>query len=396
MSLDFQSIRQQVKQLGETALIRERELRDRKARALELLDSYAQELPALRQKIGDAVRNHDPSLRCAMPVEEPLNFSAPLPPPPGEITVIAADGSQISPDRHAEVNFALVNVGAIQLRRGSPEPPETSITSQLIYDEQLYSSTGTISDASLALKRDLNERLILGQLAAGAQPPVAAITDGPMELWGGQSGDSAARTDFEESLRRYLEALTRLYEVEAITAGYVDKPAANLVVRTLEVAMTPEAELANIKDMHPLRGVSDIALFRERLKAGERSAVMAIQSQSAKKYAGPLQLFFFYLNAGTPGRPYLARVEIPGWVAGNPDRLDILQAVLIEQCRVMGARPYPYLLHRAHETAVVKMQDKEQVSSMISQELRQRGIAVGELSAKQSAKQVPGRARYER
>jgi hypothetical protein len=396
MSLDYQSIRQQVKQLGETAIIRERELRDRRQLALELLDSYAQELPALKQKIADTVRNYDLSLRCALPFDESLNSSYHLPPPPGEITVLAADGSQISPDRHAEVNFAVVNVGAIQLRRGSSDPPETSITSQLFYDEQLYSTTGTISEASLALKRDLNERLILGKLAADAQPPVIAFADGPMELWGGQSGDSAERSDFQESLKEYLKALNRLYELNVITAGYVDKPAANLLVRTLEVAMTPETELPEIKDLHPLRGVTDITLYRELLEAGERSAVMAIQSQSAKRYAGSLQLHFFYLNVGSPGRPYLARVEIPAWVAENSASLDILQAVLIEQCRMMGARPYPYLLHRAHETAVVKLQDKEQVTLMIGQELRQRGLTIGELSAKQSAKQASGRTRYVR
>jgi hypothetical protein len=60
----------------------------------------------------------------------------------------------------------------------------------------------------------------------------------------------------------------------------------------------------------------------------------------------------------------------------------------------MGLRPYPYLLHRAHETAVVKLAEKEQVTAMIMQELRKRGVAVGEISSKQSAKQLAGRGRY--
>jgi hypothetical protein len=395
MSLDFQSIRQQVRQLGETAVIRERELRDRKKLALDLLESNSQDLTGLKQKVKDVVRNHDPALRCALPVIESLTTSAPLPTHPDEITVLAADGSQITPDRHAEVNFAVVNVGAIQMRRGSSEPPTTSITSQLLYDEQLYSTTGTISEANLALKRDLNERMILGRLAEEAPPPVVAFTDGPMELWGGKSGDSEERADYQESLKSYLEALTRLDDLSVITGGYVDKPAANLVVRTLEVAMTPQVELPQIKNLRPLRGITDISVFREILAAGERSSVFAIQSQSAKKYKGGLKLHFFYLNVGHPGRPYVARVEIPAWVAEDQGNLDILHAVLIDQCRVMGVRPYPYLLHRAHETAVVKIPEKEQVTLMIAQELRQRGLTVGELSHKQSAKQSEGRARYE-
>ena len=394
MSLDFQSIRQQIQQLGETAVLRERELGERRRTALDLLDSNAQDLDGLKRKVKDVVRNHDPSIRCALPVKESLTTSTALPNIPGELTVLAADGSQISPDRHAQVNFAVVNVGSIQMRRGTPEAPVTEIASQLLYDEQLYSTTGTISEATLALKRDLHERLVLGKLAEAAQPPVVAFTDGPMELWGGKGGDTEERANYQESLTNYLEALTKLEMLNVITCGYVDKPAANLVVRTLEVAMTPQADLAEIKKMHPLRGVTDREIFKEVLGIEERSAVFAIQSQSAKSYQGSLRLHFFYLNVGQAGSPYISRVEIPAWVVENPGYLDCLHAVLVEQCRVMGGRPYPYLLHRAHETAVVKLSEKEQVTSMITQELRQRGLTVGELSSKQSAKQHEGRKRY--
>ncbi len=396
MSLDFQSIRQQVQQLGETAVLREHELDERRALALAALESNSQDLDGLIQKVEGVVRNHDPALRCAMPVVEALMTAAPLPGMPAEMTVLAADGSQISPDRHAEVNFAVVNVGAILMRLGSGEAPTISVTSELLYDEQMYSETGTISEESLALRRDRGERTILGDLAASAGPPVMALADGPMELWGVKGGDSAARAEFQENLKLYQEALVRLEKLNAITGGYVDKPAANLVVRALEIAITPEAELAEIKNKHPLRGVTDISVFRDVLAAGERSAVFAIQSQSAKSYPGALKLHFFYLNVGQAGKPYLARVEIPAWVAEDPEKLDSLHAVLIDQCRVMGTRPYPYLLHRAHETAVVTRPEKEQVIAMIAQELRQRGVGVGVLSSKQSAKQSEGRGRYGR
>ena len=396
MSLDFKSIRQQVQQLGDTAVLRERELGEKKALALALLESNSQDLEALGKKVQDVVRSLDPALRCAVPVEEALTTAGPLPDVPGEMTLLAVDGSQILPDRHAEVNYAVVNVGAIQMRRGTPDTPETSISSQLLFDEDLYSTTGTISEASLSLKRDREERLVLSELAEQALPPVMALTDGPMELWGVKGGDSEARADFQESLKLHLEALMRLEERDVVTGGYVDKPAANLVVRTLEVAMTPQAELSNIKNLYPLRGVTDRAIFKEILAAGERSAVFAMQSQSAKSYQGALRLHFFYLNVGYDKRPYVARVEIPAWVAENQEYLDSLHAVLIEQCRVMGARPYPYLLHRAHETAVVKMPEKDQVTAMITQELRRRGLVVGDLSGKQSAKNSEGRGRYGR
>jgi hypothetical protein len=105
-------------------------------------------------------------------------------------------------------------------------------------------------------------------------------------------------------------------------------------------------------------------------------------------------LHFFYLNVGRPGRPWLARVEIPAWVAEDDLMLDTLHATLVQQCQVMGSRPYPYLLHRAHETAVVSLAERDQITQMIVMELRRRGVQVGEESYKQSAKDLSGRTRY--
>jgi hypothetical protein len=87
------------------------------------------------------------------------------------------------------------------------------------------------------------------------------------------------------------------------------------------------------------------------------------------------------------------RVEIPKWVADDEDKLDLLHTALLQQCRIMGAKPYPYILHRAHEIAVVKFEEKEQVEAMLELELRKSGAEVEEGSAKQSAKDLPGRGR---
>jgi hypothetical protein len=395
MSLDFQSIREQVKQLGETAINRQRELREKWEKARHLLDGDAQDLAALRKKVEDVSQKYDPSLRCALPDEDRVNGSFAVPDIPNVISILAADGSQINPDRNAEVNYALINVGAIQMMRGSKESPKTFTTSQLLYDDLLYSPSGTITEARLALMRDLNERVILAELAKNASPPVVTFTDGPMELWGGISGDSWEIAEFRKSLEQYLKALGKLHKLGVATAGYVDRPSSNLVIRLLEVISAPESQLTEIKKYRPLRGITDISIYNDILKTGERSAVFALQSQSARSYQGHLELHFFYLNVGRPDHPYLARVEIPAWVADNKTMLDNLHATLVDQARMMGARPYPYLLHRAHETAVVKLQEKEQVTQMIALELRRQGVQVEGISAKQFAKQQEGRTRYE-
>jgi hypothetical protein len=393
MALDFQRVYEQVKQLGVNALRYHGQLKAQREKAEAALESYAQDFDHLRQRVQLVLRAHDPALRCAMPVSEPLDAHYPLPQLPSQTTILAADGSQIAPDRNVEVEYCLINVGAIQMRLGLQDPPVTNVRTELFYGDGLYTPTGTITDARLALMRDLGERTMLAELATEASPPAIAFTDGPMELWS-QGREGEEMTFFQKSLEEYLKALSRLYELRTTTAGYVDKPAANLVIRLLEVMLIPDAELSEIRTNHPLRGASDADLYRELLEVGERSPVFALQSQFARNYREELALHFFYLNVGQEKHPWLARVEIPKWVAEDSGLLNNLHAVLVDQCRVMGNRPYPYLLHRAHEVAVVTQQEKEQVTQMIALELRKRGVMVGEKSYKQSAKDLDGRTRY--
>jgi hypothetical protein len=173
-------------------------------------------------------------------------------------------------------------------------------------------------------------------------------------------------------------------------AGVVDKPGANLVVRLLEIAELHNEELKEIRKKSSLRGVSDRWLFRD-LPPGARSAVFGLQSSSRTHYKGNLALHFFYLNTSSDQHPNVVRVEMPAWVANDEMKLNMLHATLISQCRIMGAKPYPYILHRAHEIAVVSMQDKQQVEQMFLLELQKAGVEVGQESNKQSAKNLPGR-----
>ncbi len=392
MTIDFQQVKAQVQELGKSAPAKQQERWRKLEQARELLEAYAQGGEALRQKVHSV---NDPSLRCALPVNldlaqsEALNAHHPLPELPQAATLLAADGSQIDLDRHAEVEYSLVNVGAIKMRLGDASPPTLYIQCQLFYDEQLYNQT----DASLALTRDLKERAMLVELAAQAQPPIITFTDGPVELWGAKGVSPEERDAYQRSLAEYLEVLSRLHELGATTAGYVDKPAANLVVRLLEIASAQSADLANLRNYQPLRGVSDRFLFKDILRPGERSAVFELLSPFSQNYHDHLRLHFFYLNVGREGRPSMARVEVPAWVARDSSRLDMLHAVLVDQCRILGARPYPYLLHRAHETARVSLEERDQVTNMIAIELRRQGIVVEGVSNKQFAKDQPGRTR---
>jgi hypothetical protein len=145
-------------------------------------------------------------------------------------------------------------------------------------------------------------------------------------------------------------------------------------------------QLNRAGDEHPLRGVLDRRLFWSLLGPGERSAIFAIRSGSSRSFQGRLALHFFYLNVGRAGKTYLARVEIPAWVAQSPALVDLLHACLLGQARHLGNAPYPYVLHRAHEIAVVSKDEHSQLESMIAAELRRQGMDVEDVSNKQGAK----------
>ncbi|HUF40229.1 MAG TPA: DNA double-strand break repair nuclease NurA [Anaerolineales bacterium] len=394
MSIDFQDVRAQVKTLAETAPQRARRLDALRQAARAALDQAAADQDGLAAKIARAV-SLNPHLRCAVPGVGRIDSAIPLPAAPERATILAADGSQIFPERNAAADYSLVNVGAIRMRRGSSEKPHLTVRSRLLYDDQMYTENGRITERLVALMRDLAERTLLAELADGLEPPVITLTDGPLELWNAREGLENQQI-FDEKFDQYLEALNRLHDLGVSTAGYIDNPASDLVVRMLEIHLLEDTELRLAgREFRPLRGFTDLELLAGILEPCQRSAVFRIQSRTAGKYAGQLALHFFYLHVGgaNSSKPYLARVEIPAWVAEDPGMVSDLHAILIEQCRILGARHFPYLLHRSHEVALVTRAEKEQVEAMIDLELRRNGVTPNGTGHKPALKAMPGRTR---
>ena len=120
--LNFQQIYARVKEIAEGADESKRILEERRNQARELLVLYAADLDYLRQKV-EAAKAVDANIRCAAPLKESLASFHPPPVPVTEATVIAADGSQVNPDRHAAIQFCIINVGVIAMKTqlwGSP------------------------------------------------------------------------------------------------------------------------------------------------------------------------------------------------------------------------------------------------------------------------------------
>ena len=384
MPVSFLQIRTQIKEKGPAAVQRQKVLEERIEEAYALFQKYSSELDFLKNLV-DRAQGLNKDLRCAIPGDEALTANRPCPAETDPVVTWAADGSQINPDRHSQIEFGVINTGAVRFAPG--EAPREEVESMLLLGDDLQLSSGPMTEEFVALLRDLFERTLLAKLAEEESLPVVTLTDGQLELF--RRPDQSR--EFDKRFGEYIAALRRLRQVQAVTAGYVDRPKGDLVVRLLELTQATPSELEKIQALRPLRWVLDAYLFQRILGPGERSAVFKILSSSSTNFPEDVALYFFYLNVGDERRSHLARVEIPAWVAQHPFLLNRLHAALVSQARPLGSRPFPYAIHRAHEVAVVHPEEKDQINDMIAQEYQNLGLPVGDRSNKQIAKDNSGK-----
>mgnify|MGYP002349472093 FL=1 len=141
-------------------------------------------------------------------------------------------------------------------------------------------------------------------------------------------------------------------------------------------------------------GITDADLYGRVLQPQQRSTLLKLNSSSSKRFSGALAIHFFYLNIGRPGRPQIARVEIPAWVLKHPANIDRIHQQLLDQCQIMGGKAYPYILHRAHEVAMVSYQERQHLLGLLQQTLLSQGLDPGDKSSKQYHKDLSGKTRY--
>ncbi len=176
--------------------------------ALQLLEACAAQPAAFRTAAETAAASGS-ALRCALPMIEDISAAyscgGQLPPH----TVVAVDGSQAVPDRHAEVLFGIVNVGVVSMDMGSGTAPAIDVDTTLLFGDDLYPGDGALlSEGEIALRRDAAERASLLRHAPPVSAVAIAMLDGPLELWGPKElSDGRA---FASALAQYLENLPRV------------------------------------------------------------------------------------------------------------------------------------------------------------------------------------------
>ena len=381
--LEFSQVVDQIDGMGKT--LAERAARNRKAlpAARELLRLYAHDQDEL---VRVAESEAGQRLRCARPTVEPLDLAAPVPAAPSQATLVAADGSQIYPDSHGAMLYYVINTGTIVFRQGSGQAPQAGTHPQLYFSEdRVYPDGRLISTDLISAERDLAEMQALAQLAS-QQPldgsPLLALGDGSLLIW----LQRAAIPEGHQArlLDAYLACLDQLRAGQVPVAAFVSRPQSAEVVALLYLRQLEPEERQDLKSLAetPFRGLTDRALFGF-LKPGDRSALFVRGTAANQGFrARGHEVRFFYLNTGTD----VARVEVPEWVARDPQQTDRVHALVYEQCRYNNG--YPYVLTRADEQAVILAPERETLQNMIVQAMARHGLALPELSPKAQQKQV--------
>jgi hypothetical protein len=392
MTLELSRVTVQIEDMGRVLAERDQRLRRALPAARELLKTYAREQDLLCEVAESEAGKR---LRCASPGDEPLDGSWAAPDLAATATLIAVDGSQIYPDRHGVALYYAINTGSVIFRHGSGEAPRVASEAQICYTEdKVYPGGSPISLDLVSAERNLAEMCKLADLALGEPaggPPCLALVDGPLLIWLQRAQvPEAQQTQILES---YLACLDRMRDGGApgvlSVSGFVSRPRSAEVVALLYLAsLEPERrDAVQSLSQTPFAGLADRALFGF-LEPGCRSALFVRGTAANLAFrARGHAVYFFYLNTGTD----LARVEIPQWVAHNPERLSLVHAGVYEQGRFNNG--YPYVLTRADEQAVILGEEREALEAMIVRAMMRHGVQWPEASRKAQQKQ---RARWRR
>ena len=401
-----------------------------------MLARRASDWVAIEAGLARAMAAHgaDPKyFRAARPLghDEPLDVPIPAPPPPPRATLIATDGSQILPDRHAPFLYYLINIGAIIYAHGEPAAPGIVSLPSIFYptiEDDLTDDSPGFNKSEVTIARDRREIETLAALTLSMQGQPArtlALLDQRLLYW----PFVGEQNKTEEAVFAWTAAMTQIYETGALLAGYIDRPGKASVVTLLQTLL--DDDTVNLKELgrRPAAGeLTDADLYATLLGPGERSPVFVDVSPANSRFAeeNPLiEVCFFYLNPGSrfqglgargqglgareedsslAPNPYpltpnlaraIARVDIPRWVAEDPAAVAFVHGLIYDQCQLMG--DYPYVLARADELAVVGRHDEMNLNAMIDGYMQRLGVPDGLLAAKADSKGIAraGRTRHE-
>ncbi|TET40705.1 MAG: DNA double-strand break repair nuclease NurA [Dehalococcoidia bacterium] len=394
MPLDLAQVLAQIKGLAARLKEGEKEREEHLELALKMLSSA--EIEPLNRKI---VASKTTWLVAGLVHGLDQHYDAP--PCPKEFTVLASDGSHIDVDRHSSLRCYLINIGSALLHYG--ENPDAFLYSEpaLFFGDDLVIGDGSgreelIEGALLGVKRSVEECLMLSRLAQDlpSARPTLALIDGSLILWGLQAFPEFVREALLDN--GFLKALDSLKALggNLALASYISFSRSTDVVNALRVALCPNDPAdcdrycsgerpAGGRECDAVAGIQDRGLFERLLGYGQRSPLFISGSRFVQKHYREHDIHFFYLKLDEE----VARVEIPRWVAEREELIDLVHALVLDQCR--RGHGYPVALMEAHEKAVVTTADRERFWELV-----ELSLAEDRLNIRTSGKRMSKRLRW--
>ncbi len=386
--LDLSKLQLQIKALSKHQRDRMRGIAEAFSIASEQVNLVSDNVEAFVSKVSRS----STSWLVAMPTEEhPFASHRPVA-CPGSYAILSTDGSQINPDRHSPYRAFLINIGKVEISYGDYSGYRIESEPSLFFEEKdivrrFGGKEREVSGGVLAALRQKMESESLTNMIEGCKTkPAVALIDGTLILWsletepgilGGLGTDDLKLQSFIS----LMQLISTGKKSGIPVAGYISSPGSNDVVNALKVSLCPSEPVDCDSCPYKTGGfdgslpcakidrITDAGLFRRLLQLGERSSLFGSISKILKDY-GEEKIYFFYINVGKE----IARVEVPGWVARNPDAVALVHAVCLDQAdKGVG---YPIAVAEAHEQAVVKQTDKNIFDQLVLQALIRQGSPV--------------------
>jgi hypothetical protein len=378
-------------------------------RACDLLKQASTQIDQLRDL--HATWRDRLAFTAGVPIDA-IDQTYPIAAPPKQHSVIATDGSQISPSHHEIAYCYLINTGRIAIHYGQNRHPKLDSIPEVIYkNEDLYVSRqwGISTEEWMGHRRTVAEAIALAELGDMTQadrpaisatlnpaemsadhPHTLALTDGSLIYWFLDTLPGEAR---DRILPPILDAWDSLAERRIPLIGYLSASRSSEAANFLRLVACPHDtpncaqhcppdETSKIRQLdcrvfEPLR---DTSLWGTMLQPGQRTGLWKSSNAILKHYGDRHAVYFCYVHVGTE----IARIDLPAWVAEDEALREFALGATIAQ--VQKGYGYPVALAEAHNQAVVRGGDRQRFFALLEQQMIKAGLKNIGTSYKESRK----------
>lgn len=296
-------------------------------------------------------------------------------------TVVASDGSQIYPDRHAGTSCYLINTGVVTLCYN--QQSSASFSNQPYFFTNTSKLEGNVADGVDCLRHELELAdgiTAISKLYASGARDLVYLADGSLIAWHleGVYDDLAAK-----SLANYLKQLQYFYQQKVPFLGYISLPNSKDLINLAKAKICNFDASFKVAD-DSLNSVVDADFLAQILQPWQMTIWFRSQCSAVDGWPNELWPYFSYLHTGDE----VARLEVPAWVVQQPSLLEFVLQVVIDQ--VQKGHGYPIALAEAHQQAVIKSPEKEFFYQTLRQFSREWGGSKMLISRKSRQKQIMG------